>query len=184
MTVTGFVGILCHEIGHHIGGAPKAKKKKLRHYSIEGQSDYFATTKCMRKLFTDDENTELLASVDLDSYIYRSCREISADTNDLANCLRSGQAAWDLGHLLKAMYRSKRTLDFETPDPTVVSQTLDYHTNPQCRLDTYWQGALCDTPSSENLSQQDPEAGTCWPEEGDAIGARPACWYLHEEKTL
>ena len=39
--------VLCHEIGHHIGGPPYYSGERL---SVEGQSDYFATLDCMRRI--------------------------------------------------------------------------------------------------------------------------------------
>lgn len=48
ITRDGFALVVCHEIGHHIGGAPK----KVSYWSNpwasnEGQADYFATLKCL-----------------------------------------------------------------------------------------------------------------------------------------
>jgi hypothetical protein len=47
MTKNAFIAVLCHELGHHIGGAPKYRADWA---SNEGQSDYFATLRCMKKL--------------------------------------------------------------------------------------------------------------------------------------
>ena len=55
VTEDGFALVVCHELGHHIGGAPK----KVSYYSNswasnEGQADYFANLKCLRKTFFKD----------------------------------------------------------------------------------------------------------------------------------
>lgn len=49
MTKGAVVAVLCHEVGHHMGGDPKYS----RHWaSCEGQSDYFAQS-CLSKLGYD-----------------------------------------------------------------------------------------------------------------------------------
>ena len=40
--------ILCHEIGHHLGGDPKASRTGWS--ASEGQADYFSTLKCAKEL--------------------------------------------------------------------------------------------------------------------------------------
>ena len=47
MTRNAMIAIACHEIGHHIGGAPYYTGDNL---SVEGQADYFTTLSCMKKL--------------------------------------------------------------------------------------------------------------------------------------
>lgn len=49
MTKNAFITVLCHELGHHIGGAPRYSRN-TDWASTEGQSDYFATLQCMKKL--------------------------------------------------------------------------------------------------------------------------------------
>ncbi|MDO9184154.1 MAG: hypothetical protein Q7U04_17200, partial [Bacteriovorax sp.] len=54
MTRDGFLLLVCHEIGHHLGGAPKILRGNsgLKSWSsAEGQADYYATTKCLPKFF-------------------------------------------------------------------------------------------------------------------------------------
>src|SRR5690606_1616432 len=51
ITEDGFALVVCHEIGHHIGGAPKKGGWFSTWATNEGQADYFATLKCLRKVF-------------------------------------------------------------------------------------------------------------------------------------
>lgn len=61
MTKNGYIAVLCHEIGHHLGGAPLYPRDWA---SDEGQADYFATLKCMKKLGIDSTAASFaLASV-------------------------------------------------------------------------------------------------------------------------
>ena len=47
MTYDGFAAIACHEVGHHMGGAPKYSRGDWA--SVEGQSDYYATAKSLKR---------------------------------------------------------------------------------------------------------------------------------------
>ena len=49
MTPDGFSLVVCHELSHHLGGAPKVGGNDWA--SNEGQSDYIGTMKCMREVF-------------------------------------------------------------------------------------------------------------------------------------
>lgn len=58
MTKNAFVAVLCHELGHHLGGAPRYDKN-TDWAAVEGQADYFATLKCMKKLGISSANPSL-----------------------------------------------------------------------------------------------------------------------------
>src|SRR4051812_30887126 len=47
----------CHEIGHLMGGEPLKSPGYI--ISAEGQADYYATLKCARKYFQDEDNASL-----------------------------------------------------------------------------------------------------------------------------
>lgn len=69
-TIDSFRTVACHEIGHHLGGAPKSQLNPfLRWASNEGQSDYFATYQCLKKLIIEGKAKNLnVASADLAAY--------------------------------------------------------------------------------------------------------------------
>jgi hypothetical protein len=50
VTHDGFALVVCHEIGHHLGGYPFTSTWAAN----EGQSDYFATQACAKKLWGSD----------------------------------------------------------------------------------------------------------------------------------
>src|SRR5690606_37692278 len=56
ITQDGLTLVLCHELGHHLGGYPKKSTNKWS--SAEGQADYYSTAKCLRH-FWKEENNEL-----------------------------------------------------------------------------------------------------------------------------
>ena len=47
MTPKGFALVLCHEVGHHLGGSPRFNHNS-DWASVEGEADYYATNDCMR----------------------------------------------------------------------------------------------------------------------------------------
>jgi len=68
-------------------------------------------------------------------------------------------------------------ISFSTPDQAEVTKTFNGHPEAQCRLDTYFAGAICNMPHDEDFSSSDPIKGACAEERGDKIGVRPHCWY-------
>lgn len=64
MTTDAFVGVLCHELGHHLGGAPR-----IDWASNEGQSDYWGFRSCMRKIMSVER--AIVAAEDLAEVLAR-----------------------------------------------------------------------------------------------------------------
>ncbi|MGK0367523.1 MAG: hypothetical protein ACI9QD_000659, partial [Thermoproteota archaeon] len=69
------------------------------------------------------------------------------------------------------------TMSFNTPDSSVASRTNHKHPAAQCRLDTYYQGALCKVIVNDEVSQSDESQGVCYRKSGDESGLRPLCWF-------
>lgn len=179
ITEDGFALVLCHELGHHLGGAPKvAGMLGLNRWaSNEGQADYYATLKCLRKAFLNDNNTKVLKSFkNIPAYLTKSCSEAWTNKADREICIRNGMAGVSVAGLFAAL-RNQPEGKFETPDPRVVTKTDDAHPAHQCRLDTYFQGALCEMTLNEEVSQKNEIAGTCNLSTGHKVGLRPLCWF-------
>lgn len=177
ITEDGFALVLCHEIGHHLGGAPKVSGFSLNRWaSNEGQSDYFATLKCLRKTFLNDKNTTIVRKLKAPKSLTEACAKAWPNKDDKAICVRSGMAGASVAALFAAL-RSQPEAKFETPDTKVVSSTDDSHPAHQCRLDTYFQGALCEASFNEDVSQKDEVKGTCHGSLGHTTGLRPLCWF-------
>ena len=178
ITSDGFALVLCHEIAHHLGGAPKLSSflPFNRWASNEGQSDYFATLKCLRQLFLNDKNISIVKKLKAPKVLVDACEQAWPDKNDKAICIRSGMAGASVAGLFSAI-QEKPEGKFETPDTAIVSKTDDSHPAFQCRLDTYFQGALCEKAMSEEVSQEDEVQGTCHGTTGHNLGLRPLCWF-------
>jgi hypothetical protein len=176
ITEDGFALVLCHEIGHHLGGAPKVAGFLNRWASNEGQSDYFATLKCLRKAFLNDKNTTIVRKLKAPVALTQACAKAWPNKDDKAICVRAGMAGASVAALFASL-RNKPEAKFETPDTNIVSRTDDAHPAHQCRLDTYFQGALCEIGLNEDVSQKDEVQGTCHASLGHTSGLRPLCWF-------
>jgi hypothetical protein len=138
LTPDGLRLILCHEIGHFMGGAPKALRgnsDRRSWSSVEGQADYFATAKCLRTLFAGDPEP--------------------------ARTERIIQAGESAARMFAAITGETRAPSVKTPDRSNVFRTLSVHPSAQCRLDTFVVGANCPIPAEAGLDDLDPMIGAC-----------------------
>jgi len=204
MTKDGFAIVVCHELGHHIGGAPK---KGARWASSEGQSDYWATTKCMKnyllgakpvrggyKKSGDLRSTQALCSAQYKSSVDKDiCVRTTVAGQALANVLKSLKVerlrACADGNVLKCgrtytprTARAKmdamlaNPLSLLTPDKAVVKTSYNGHPLAQCRYDTFFQGSLCSVDKDAKVDEKDATVGFC--NRGkESTGVRPFCWY-------
>ncbi len=175
VTADGFALVLCHELGHHIGGAPKYKNLMKPWASSEGQSDYFATLKCLRHVFLNDNNEAIVKRLVAPEALVSACKK-NHNKEDAYICIRSGMAGASVAALFSSMGRSKAA-SFSTPDTSVVESNLDAHPATQCRLDTFFQGSICEVAFNEDVSQKDEIRGTCHAANGHKTGLRPRCWH-------
>jgi len=179
ITEDGFALVVCHEIGHHIGGYPKKKSMwgSSSWASNEGQSDYFGSSKCLKRYFKAQKNSQaVVAKKAVPEEVQNKCFAAWGQTPDHALCVRVALAGQSLGNLFAALGRSAKP-DFAKPDTSVVAGMNDNHPASQCRLDTYFSGGLCTKSIDENMTNNSETAGACATSEGYKIGARPLCWF-------
>ena len=177
ITADGFALVVCHEIGHHIGGAPKKASLWSNPWaSNEGQADYFATLKCLRRLWLNEDNAAVVASMEVPQTVKDACGKQWTWNADYNLCVRGAMAGDSVSRLFASL-RNSTPGSFDTPDARVVTRTDDNHPAHQCRLDTYFQGALCEVDFNENVKQDQEVAGTCHGSLGHTNGLRPLCWF-------
>lgn len=176
MTKDGFALVMCHEIGHHLGGAPRYESG-ASWASNEGQSDYFAGSKCLRKIFEDENNQAIVQEMNIPSEVKAKCEEQHGNGEEGAVCMRVSMAGFATSSMF-AQLSNGVTPDFAKPDTKRVSKTFDSHPHYQCRLDTYFQAALCEVHKDVQIGQNNPNAGVCSRPGGHEIGMRPLCWWL------
>lgn len=189
VTPDGFAMVVCHELGHHLGGFPFYGDTDWA--ASEGQSDYFATQSCAREIWRNQttENARFRATVG--EFEKNKCDAAWNKVEDQDLCYRASAAGLSLATLLGALRSGANVPRFNTPDPRKVSSTYTGHPDAQCRLDTYFSGALCGVNFDKNQipgrntsggqTTQNAEltasASSCMTAAGYNTGVRPLCWF-------
>ena len=182
-TVEGFALVVCHELGHHLGGAPKNKGifGSNSWATNEGGSDYYAGLKCLREFFSTDDNSTLIDNAKKDGVLslFASdlCEKQFAQTADQLLCKRTSLGGTSVAGLFQALRKEPAAPDYAKPDTKKVSKMFDAHPETQCRMDTYLAGAVCDVDKSVALSDTDYRQGSCV-ENVAKVGFRPRCWFM------
>lgn len=166
-TEEGFMLVACHELGHHIGGHPK-----MSWATNEGGSDYFATLKCMRNMYGGAAPQGAV-----DPVAEQACQSQFADEPSRNACRNGARGGQSVAYLFQALRNSPKPPEFGTPDTRVVDRMYNQHPDTQCRLDTYFQGAVCTASLGTDVSNSDPNAGACTKKNGQQVGLRPRCWF-------
>jgi hypothetical protein len=176
ITEDGMSLVVCHEIGHHIGGAP-TKVSGSSWASNEGQADYFSNLKCLRRTFLNDDNIAIVAAMNVPAALTNACAKAWTSVEDKAICVRGGMAGDSVAKLFASLRNQTSPAKFDTPDRAAVSVTNDNHPATQCRLDTYFQGSLCEVNYNDNVERNSEVAGVCHGTLGHKSGLRPTCWF-------
>lgn len=169
--------ILCHEVGHFLGGepyvvgiqlTPAVRSRAPKKMSCEGQADYFATSECMKalalkvpELFKGNEGL-------LNPMVNQYCAESYLENKDISLCQETLIASYQAtlvyqkimdGLNVPASFLGK--IDNESTDRTL--NNVGEYPSLDCRYETFIKGTLC---SSLN-------GNVC----NDLKWSRPACWF-------
>lgn len=170
MTKNGMLLILCHELGHYFGGAPKnfrGNSNRRSWSSAEGQADYFATTKCMARMA-------------LNNVLYPETLPIKETPCQNETCLKIIPAALSIGNLFSSLKPSWKRPSLQQRSNSVVNKTVYEHPSPQCRLDTFIAGSLCSHDFDVDFDNSDYKVGSCT-EDIEPEASRPKCWFSHNK---
>ncbi len=187
ITYDGMILVACHELGHHLGGAPKKPDwgGAVGWASNEGEADYFGTLKCLKKVFEKDDNISIIKARNIDTFATEKCNAQFKDPQDAAICVRGSMAGMSVANLFNALRNRTIPLRFDTPDTKYIKKTFHDHPQPQCRLDTYFAGSVCNKdPYTEISDELATDVGACTLKEGAKIGTRPNCWFGTENNML
>jgi hypothetical protein len=122
ITEDGFATVVCHEIGHHIGGAPKKSSWWGSSWaSNEGQADYFGTSKCLRKMMEKEDNTSIIANMEIPAHVTKKCNASFNNIAEISMCQRGAMAGLSLANLFRAL----RNLDNELKFTTTQHHSVD-----------------------------------------------------------
>lgn len=169
ITRDAFALIVCHEIGHHLAGAPHQQG-----FSAEGQADYFAASECLRRLLPLMPDYAATAMHRVPPRLERQCGTAFRNDDDVYLCLRIAVAGEALS-LYLAQRGGRHVPDFRTPDPTTVTRTRFAPATPQCRLDTYRAAALCNPDANHDAAPH--QRWLCGETASNRDALRPACWF-------
>lgn len=173
MTQDGLALVVCHELGHLLGGVPHGNGDMAN----EGQADYFATSKCLRRVFAEPAARLFSRLSGTDPTAQKACSRVFKEPLSRDICVRSAMAALSASTTTTGWSSVPEVVELNTPDPYRTSVTDNRHMPKQCRLDTQFQGALCAKSVNEEFSDTDPEPGACTLAQGYTEGLRPRCWY-------
>ena len=175
LTADGLRIILCHELGHILGGAPRKNVPMewdgliaddgLSVVSSEGQADYYATLVCFRKLVAGQAHHIEKVSAKKDC-------DLSHGANTEASKICQRAVLGSENFLLLAQ---DFPIAINKPDASRAPALIrDMYPDRQCRLDTFVAGALCSTQTTEfSLDFNNSAANEC----AQSQARRPACWY-------
>ena len=182
ITQDGMALVACHELGHHLGGAPKYGGTDWA--SNEGEADYFANSKCLHRMFGDSASAVFTRMASDDQVAKAACAASYKSKGERALCLRSTAAGMSVTQLFRALRSQDAQPHYDTPDQTVVTEMFDAHPDTQCRLDTYYQASLCTVAFTKDISETNAADGACTLSQGHKAGMRPRCWYLPSPSEL
>lgn len=172
--------IICHELGHIVGGAPRRHipfdwqgsiaPDGLSFHSSEGQADYYATRSCFRLLVQGQNHKSVLASMAVPQKVKQDC-EFAHSVSSEASAICQRAAVAGKGFLnLNFVF----PISFLTPDLSQTPELLrDQYPERQCRLDTLFAGALCTDSVKEVFDFKNGSQNEC----SHRLGQRPRCWY-------
>lgn len=157
--------VACHELAHLLGGSPRMKNPNFKKMSSEGQSDFYASSICMKNyLRFKHREKKLNIPHEVSGVRYTLCRTSFEEEEDFLICLHTQRAILAFMVLLQHQSSAPLGLDLLSPDPHQVEETnFDSYPSPQCRIDTLLSGSLC--------SAQDYPCD-------HTKNARPGCWFL------
>lgn len=163
LTNDGFLSVICHEIGHHLG------EKRM---SSEGEADYYAAQTCMPYLLSFEDNTLWMKKNGVPFEIRKKCDQAWGKmTPRSVVCARATTA-----FLSDAKAMEGETGNKIVPQKTNLPTTqveVTKHPDNQCRMETYLAAGLCvKQPNTINSKLE----ACSYQNFRERQGMRPTCW--------
>jgi hypothetical protein len=142
MTFGAVASLLCHELGHRLGGAPHQQfpGQSEDWSSSEGQADYFAATVCLPKIF---DRLQKVAPQKLKQDTEPVTESLCRSSANPQRCQWVATSGIDMIQVLQVYYdydipfADPQSWSQERPVTTLLTQYPSY----QCRMDTFKSGA-------------------------------------------
>ena len=184
VTADGFAIVVCHELGHQLGGFPFTSSWAAN----EGEADYFASQSCARDLWASEVILNATHATSVNTAAKAKCDEVWNTESQKNLCYRISNAVKSSVNLLATL--NSESAFFEKEDSQEVTHTDHSHPASQCRLDTYFAGALCNVDFESSLipgfsfgaqrngteAEEEAAAVSCH-QKTASIGVRPRCWF-------
>lgn len=122
--------ILCHELGHHLGGKPTASMEGWS--ACEGQADYWSSLECVKNFWSLQKDS--MVSVEAQKW----CEKNSSPD---PYCGKFAQTALNITRFY-GQFQPSGYPGLDTVDSSIPPRTFFGHPTPQCRLDTLMSGYL------------------------------------------
>lgn len=172
--------IICHELGHIFGGAPRRSvpyewngptaSDGLSFLSSEGQADYYASAACFRTIIAGEDHKKVLKESKVDSVTISRCDQVwGSGSEGSAICQRSITAAENFLNLYHDFHIHVGDAEVAETDKLI----RDQYPSKQCRLDTFVHGALCKSRKNLKFDFDNSNKNDC----ENLEGKRPACWF-------
>jgi hypothetical protein len=178
MTKRAMKNILCHELGHHLGGDPLKTVEEASWMSAEAQSDYFATYECLRRINQGDD----ISQNSIPPFLKQKCNERFSTDKERNICIESIMGAKEMTSLFYAILSENPYSNSSIVEPqldkresfAIQNILTDDYPNLQCRLDTMVEGALCDEACKKMQLQPNLVIAPY-------SGFRPSCWFNQKD---
>lgn len=153
MTLDSLTLMICHEVGHHKGGAPYFPNihGNVSWASAEGAADYYSVQGCFNQIAQQlSSSPQQVANKD-EMLLEQTC--MAQNPQICPRALLAGLITAKLQWTV--LPNNDPSPSLEKAETDIVQTTLLDYPSPQCRLDTFRASAL--------------------------LKERPACWYRSEE---
>ncbi len=186
----GMTLIICHEIGHHLGGFPFSSNLISSWAAVEGQADYFSTLVCARKMWQHQRDVNMTFETKVAMIPKTKCDFAFPKDEDRQLCYRTSVGLESVINTMAVLLK-KPMPQYDTPDTKEVTETFQDHPAVQCRLDTLYHGAICPIVFDETIipgkstrgrrsgkdAEMEAALHSCTLLSKFDYGLRPACWY-------
>ncbi len=199
MSSDGMVLILCHELGHHLGGfamapgisSPLPIPGTEAWAANEGQADYYATQVCSHKVWGQQKDENAKSRQTAPQNVKSYCDSVWSNIDQQNLCYRALVATQAISNTMAVLRKDAAMPNFDTPDASKSTETNHKHPATQCRMDTSFQGALCLADFNDEIipgkkvadgvdsiaAEREAMINSCSSLTGFQIGLRPACWF-------
>lgn len=212
MTEDALTFVLCHELGHHLGGFPSKTSSTMDRLgiwsaSVEGQADYWGVSKCMRKVLSSEDNVNVIknrikafhAATDtverfqnyVDNDVFNTCKtNHSADVNATALCVRSAMAGYLIMNIFEFAESSSTGKKFELLSFQTTRSEVDEIPSGGIFVDHPSNICRLQTISAASLCEKSSSVEVSYddPNQGicvdDEKTSRPPCWYNYTDFSV